>query len=29
MGNAEFVRWQVYHARRAQELELQQKMAGG
>lgn len=25
MGNEEFVYWQVYHARRAQEIELAKK----
>lgn len=27
ISNDEFVRWQVYHLRRAQEIELQRKMA--
>lgn len=27
MSNAEFVRWGVYHARKAQRAELAQKMA--
>lgn len=29
VSNPEFVRWQIYHARRAQEMELQRKMSGG
>ncbi len=27
MSNTEFVRWSVYHARKAQRAELAQKMA--
>lgn len=27
MSNAEFVEWQVFHARKAQRAELEQKMA--